>query len=164
MAVSRRLPAFSVAALAAVFALGGRALAQSGPFGQANQGWYAARPTLIQPGSYFVVFYQAQGGLSYLPLQGKDLPKEAVDLGSFREKTCQYGLSIPTSIAYNATKISMAMGEGDYFKTLAKMRRKHPELAGLFDIKADQQTTVVLGIFSRECMVIDARGFKGGPR
>ncbi len=146
--------------MAAVAFLQLKAQAQVGaPY---NQAWYAARPTLIQPGSYFVLFYQSKGSLSYQPMQGRDLPQKAIVMGNYREKTCQYGLSVPTSPAYNATKISLAIGEGTYFKTLEKIRKKHPELSGLFDIKADAQTTSVLGIFGRQCMVVDARGFKDG--
>ncbi len=132
------------------------------PFAHADQDWYKARSTLMTPGSYFVAFYQTKGALSYQPMDGKDLPPNVIDAGNFQDKSCQYGISIPLSIAVNSTKISAHFGDGTYFKTLRKIQTKHPELAGLFDIKADLQTVSVLGLFAKECVIVAARGFMIG--
>ncbi len=137
------------------------AVSLCGAFALADQDWYKARPSLISPGSYFILFYQSEGAMSYQPMDGKDLPQKAIDVGNYTAKTCQYGISIPISpLAVNSAKISASFGEGTYFKTLNKIRKKHPDLAGLFDIKADLQTISVLGIFARQCVIVAARGFK----
>jgi hypothetical protein len=139
------------------------ALAFCAPWAHADQDWYKARSTLMTPGSYFIAFYQTKGALSYQPMDGKDLPANIIDAGTFQDKSCQFGISVPISpLAVNSAKISAHFGDGTYFKTLRKIRKKHPELAGLFDIKADLQTVSVLGIFAKECVIVAARGFMIG--
>jgi hypothetical protein len=115
--------------------------------------------SLMAPGGYLVVFYDASGTLSYVTSSLKDLPPGAVQAGRVHGRACQYGLSIPTSLAVRAATVSVVKGNGSYQRVLAAMRDDHPELAGFFDVIVDKHTRQVLGIFRRVCTEVTARGF-----
>ncbi len=121
--------------------------------------WYHARPGLLKPSSYFIPFYRTKGALSYMAQTKRDMPKDAVDVGEFQGQSCQYELAIPLSLSISATKLSVVFGNGSYEKTLRKIMRAHPHLRGLWDIRADQHSFGILGIFLKFCMRVSARGY-----
>jgi hypothetical protein len=111
---------------------------------------YQARPSLIPPGS-LVLFYFSKGPLSSNPSTRKDLPPDAVLGEQVFGKTCQYGLSVPLSLSLRSSSLSGAIGDGGYRKTIEKMKKDHPELLGLFDVKVDLHITSILGFYRRLC-------------
>ncbi len=120
-------------------------------------------PLLISPGGY-PVFYSSEGPLSFVTATPRDLPPGAKDAGEVLGRSCQYRISVPLSASLQATQISAAMGNGGYRKTLADIRKERPELAGIYDVKVDVETfSVMLGIYTRLCTVVSARGYKTGP-
>ena len=79
--------------------------------------------------------------------------------------SCQHGLSIP--IIYSATdrlSLSGAAGDGSYRKALQNIAEKHPGIAGLYDVKVDIQRMSILTIYSRNCTIVVAQGFKRNPQ
>lgn len=119
----------------------------------------ASSPSLIAPGGYFV-FYDEQGALSFESSTRWDLPKTAEDSGVVAEQSCAYELSIPLSLALNATSVSGVYGENGYRKVLGKILKKYPGIEGIYDVKIDTHTITVLSFFTRKCLLVTARGFK----
>jgi hypothetical protein len=125
---------------------------------------YEASPDLIGVGGY-VVFYDARGPLSFLPMTRRDLPRGVTIGGEVHGQACSYGLSIPVTLSANAIRVSGAYGMAGYEDALAQIQRANPHLAGVFDVRVDDHTTSVLGIFRRACTEVAARGFRfaGAP-
>lgn len=145
----RALPALALLLLPALG--GARARAQEGS---------SARPGLVTVGG-LLLFYDAQGPLSFVPMTPGDLPKGAAVLpGELFARSCQYGLSLPISASLRATSVSGAVGNGGYEKAMAALRVEHPEVRGLFDVKIDVRTTVVLGLWRRQCVELTGRAFR----
>ena len=121
---------------------------------------YEANFGMITPGG-FILYYNSQGPLSYSTLTLKEVPKGAALLGEVTSRNCQYSLSIPlfTALPQRVT-LSGAEGDGGFKKAMANLQRDHPGLDGIFDVKVDVHELIILGIFSRECTEIGARGFK----
>ena len=120
---------------------------------------YEASPDLIGIGGY-VVFYDARGPLSFLPMTRRDLPHDAVIGDEVAGQACSYGVSIPVTLSVNAIRVSGAYGMAGYEDALAKIQQAHPHLAGVFDVRVDDHTISVLGIFRRACTQVVARGFR----
>jgi hypothetical protein len=121
---------------------------------------YEARPGLIPIGG-FVLFYDSGGPLSYQTMTPQEVPKDVVLVGEVVGNSCQHGLSIPIiSSASSRTSISGAKGDGSYQKALLDIQKKHPDLAGLYDVKVDIQRLSILTIYSKECTIVAAQGFK----
>ncbi len=131
---------------------------------QARADWdeYDARPGLIPIGG-LIVFFNSQGPLSYPTLTPKEIPSDAVNIGTVRCKSCQHGLSIPIttpSSSSRSTNLSGAQGDGSFKKALAQLQKDRPELKGIYDVKVDMHRISVLGIYKRLCTEVTARGFK----
>jgi hypothetical protein len=120
---------------------------------------YEASPGLLLLGG-FVVFFDAQGPLSYPTLTAAEVPNDAISLGSVTGRGCQYGLSIPIVGASSLTRVSGGVGRGGFQKAIGDIRQRHPELRGIYDVKVDSHLLSVLTVFSRRCVEISARGFK----
>ncbi len=121
---------------------------------------YEARIGLIFVG-FFVLFYDSQGPLSYQTVTPHEVPEDAVPVGEVVGDSCQHGLSIP--IIFSATdrfSLSGAKGDGSYKQALLDIHQKHPDLAGLYDVKVDTHQLSILTIYSRECTIVVAQGFK----
>ena len=124
---------------------------------------YEASPGLIFVG-FFMVFYDSEGPLSYQTMTPQEIPEHAVGVGEVMGDSCQHGLSIP--IIFSATdrfSVAGAKGDGSYKKALLDIHEKHPDLAGLYDIKVDIHRFSILTIYRRECTVVVAQGFKLAP-
>ena len=125
-----------------------------------SQRWaYEARPGLIFVGG-FVLFYDSEGPLSYQTLTPNEIPHDAVSVGEVIGDSCQHGLSLPIIFsATNRVSVSGANGDGSFKKALLNIREKHPDLAGLYDVKVDINQWSILTIYSRECTIVAAQGF-----
>src|SRR5262245_5355272 len=95
-------------------------------------------PDLIGSGG-FVVYYDARGPLSVLPMTPRKLPPGASILGEIKGEVCQYGISVPLGIPYEAPSISAAYGRGGYEDVLRSIQKEHPELTGVFDVRVDHR-------------------------
>jgi hypothetical protein len=122
---------------------------------------YEARPGLLYPGG-LVLFLNSQAPMSYESYSRGELPTDAVLLGEVTGQGCQYGISLPLSLlsGTRAASLSGAAGNGGYKKAIHGIHAQYPQLRGLYDVKIDLHATIVLGIFSRLCTEIDARGFR----
>jgi hypothetical protein len=121
---------------------------------------YEARPGLIPIGG-FIIFYDSEGPLSYQTMTPQEVPKNVVSVGEVVGNSCQHGLTIPIiSSANNRTSVSGAKGDGSYRQALLNIQQKHPDLAGLYDVKVDIQRLSILTIYSKECTIVVAQGFK----
>jgi hypothetical protein len=121
---------------------------------------YRANSGLIFVGT-FMVYYDSEGPLSYQTITPWELPKDGIPIGEVMGDSCQHGLSIP--IIYSASdrvSVSGAVGDGSYRKALRDILRKHPDLYGLYDVKVDIQRLSILTIYSRNCTIVVAQGFK----
>ncbi len=118
-----------------------------------------ASPGLIGIGGY-VIFFGAEGPLSYATLTPRDVPPEATRVGPVTGRSCQYGVSVPVGGLTSNTRVSGALGQGGYEKALTDIRARHPGLLGIYDVQVDQHVVRVLTVFQRLCVEVTARGFK----
>jgi hypothetical protein len=116
-----------------------------------------AVPGLILPGG-FVLFYDSEGTLSYPSPTPRDVPADAVRLGELKGVACQYKLDIPFLSTLGA--LSGAAGRGGYGDVFVKMRKAHPRLKGLYDLKVDDHSIKLFGVFQRLCTEVTAYGFE----
>lgn len=129
----------------------GPALAQDG---------YEAESGLIRPGGW-LIFFSAEGPLSYQTLTPKDVPPGAVRIGEVRGRGCQHGVSVPLPTSSSSrTSVSGAGGAGGFDKALQDIRERHPDLKGIYDVKVDEHFLGILTIYSRRCIEVTAKGFK----
>ncbi len=124
-----------------------------------GQASYEASPGLLPAGG-FVVFFNAEGPLSYPTLTVAELPKDAISLGTVTGRGCQYGLSIPILTGSSVTRVSGGAGRGGFQKALSDIREQHPQLRGIYDVKVDTHLFSVLTVYSCRCAEISALGFK----
>lgn len=138
------------------------ALLLSPPRALAQGDSYEARPGLIRMGG-FVLFYNSSGPLSFHTMTHVELPKGNVPMGPVEARSCQHGVSIPIFSSFGRFNLSGAGGDGSYRKILEKIREKHSELTGVYDVKVDLHLFSILGIYKRTCTEIAAKGFKLTP-
>jgi hypothetical protein len=109
----------------------------------------------------FVLFYDSAGPLSYQTMTPQEVPKGVALVGEVVGDSCQHSLSIPIiSSATNRSSVSGAKGDGGYQKALLAIQQKYPDLAGVYDVKVDIQRLSILTIYSKECTIVVAQGFK----
>ncbi len=126
---------------------------------RAEKPTYRAKSGVLVMGG-FLVFHDTEGPLSFVSLTHSELPTDAQKIGPVFGKGCQHGLSIPLSASFDSTKISGAAGKGGARKALKKIREKHGEIRGLYDVKVDTHITSILGLYRRQCVEIHARAFR----
>lgn len=117
-----------------------------------------ASPGILTVGGFYL-FYNETAPLSFVPSVASELPKNRVELGEVSGSSCQHGVSIPTSLSLHATDISAAAGNGGYFKAIQNIRLAHPGMAGIYDVRADQRSLSILGVYRRLCIDVVARAF-----
>lgn len=120
---------------------------------------YEADLDLIFVGAV-ILFYDTGSPLSYQTVTPRELPDGAASLGEVAGDSCQHGVSIP--IIFSATdrfSVGGAKGDGSFKEALRDLRRKHPEVEGVFDVKVDVHELSILGIYKRDCTEVVARGF-----
>jgi hypothetical protein len=120
---------------------------------------YTAAPSAAPINGYFIV-YDVEGTLSFEPSTRWELSKNIADAGEVFGESCAYGLSVPIALNLNATQVSGAYGEDGYNKAIKFILLAHPGILGIYDVKADRHTISVLGLFTRICLELSARGFK----
>lgn len=150
-----RLPYGAVAALAVAL------LSSPGPAGAGEGHSYEANPGLLRMGG-LLLFYNIRAPLSFVTMTPGGLPEGSALAGEVSGRSCQHGLAIPVTASLRPTTLSGAGGDGGYEKALAALRKAHPGLAGIYDVKVDLHTISVLGFYRRVCTEILARGFKIG--
>ncbi len=134
------------------------ALLAAAPGSRAAADSSTAQPALIPLGGA-VLFSNIEGPLSFITTVARELPKGAALHHEARGESCQHALSIPLLGVSRMLKISGALGEGGYDKALGKIRERHPDFDGLFDVKMDLHFTSVLGLYTRLCVEVEGRGF-----
>ncbi len=117
-----------------------------------------AQPGLIQTGG-LMLFYDSTGPMSFPAMTPRDVPAGARPLGEVVGRVCQRGLSIPLAADIRATSVSGSYGDGGYVKALALIKKTHPEVAGIYDVKTDNEVFSVLGFYRSLCTVVTARAF-----
>ncbi len=120
---------------------------------------YTSNPSIVSPSGYFIV-YDVQGTLSFEPSTRWELPKDITTIGQVTGQSCAYALSIPIALALTASKVSGAYGENGYNKAVKNILKVHPDISGIYDVKVDTHIITVLGIFTRQCLLLSARAFK----
>lgn len=134
------------------------AVLAAGPpaFGQSDS--YEASSGLLPLGG-LIVFFNASGPLSYATLTPKDLPDGAVRVGTVKGRSCQFGVSTPV-VGFSGPRLSAGAGQGGFERALEDIRARHPELAGIHDVKVDDHVIGVLTVFQRQCTEVTATGFR----
>jgi hypothetical protein len=89
----------------------------------------------------------------------KDVPQSARKIREVRGVSCQRGLSVPIAASLNATNVSGYHGDGSYAKAVAQIRKGHPEISGLYDVRTDVENFSILGIYRSLCTIVTARAF-----
>jgi hypothetical protein len=117
-----------------------------------------ASPSMQTVGG-LVLFYETTGPMSFVTMTPRDVPAGAKQLGEVFGRACQRGLSIPLAANLNSTSVSGAYGNGGYAKALATIKKDHPDLAGIYDVKTDLEIFSLLGFYKSTCTLVTARGF-----
>jgi hypothetical protein len=118
-----------------------------------------AAPGLIPAGG-LMLFYKSEGPLSFVSMTPKDRPAGAKELGVLRGVSCQHGLSVPTAAQFRATSVTGGYGNGSFAKAVESMRKEHPALKGLYDVRVDMRVLSILGIYRKLCTEVTARAFE----
>lgn len=117
-----------------------------------------AAPTMQKVGG-LVLFYDTTGPMSFVTMTPKDVPPGAKLLGRVFGRSCQRGLSVPIAASLNATNVSGAYGDGGFAKALEAIKKEHPGLTGIYDVKTDLEIFSLLGFYKSTCTLVTARGF-----
>lgn len=122
-----------------------------------------ALPSMNRTGG-LVLFYDSTGPMSFVAMTPRDVPEGAAMLGVVRGRSCQRGVSVPLTASIRATSVSAGFGDGSYKKAVEDIKKKHPGLTGIYDVKVDLGVFSVLGgLYRSLCTYVSARGFSVGP-
>lgn len=119
----------------------------------------AARPGPLRMGG-FNLYSDVDSPMSLVTMTPKEVPAGAVLLGEVEARSCQHGVAVPITASFQPTTISGAGGDGSYAKALAALKKKRPEIRGLYDVRADFHLLSILGFYRRLCVEVTARAFK----
>jgi hypothetical protein len=121
---------------------------------------YEVNPDLINVDGY-VVLFNAQGPLSYLSATSGEVPSGATKMGNVHGESCQHALSLPVSadLRTRSAKIGGALGNGGYQQVFEKIKKEHPDITGIYDVRVDSHEVRILSVYSKLCTEITARGF-----
>jgi hypothetical protein len=119
---------------------------------------YEARSGLLQLEG-LVVFFSGAGPLSYVTMTARDVPADAVRIGSVAGRGCQFGVSTPF-MGTGTPQLSGGGGEGGFARAVEDIRRRHPDLRGIYDVKVDDHVMSILTVFQRQCTEVAAQGFR----
>jgi hypothetical protein len=125
-------------------------------FGEGDED--TADPDLIAP-SGLVIFYDSAGPMSFVAMTPKDVPADARKIREVKGVACQYGLALPTALSINATNVSAYYGDGSYAKALREIKKKNPEVAGIYDVRVDLHVFSIFSFYHKECTEVTARAF-----
>ena len=113
----------------------------------------------MQPANGLVLYYDSAGPMSFAAMTLKDVPENARKIREVKGRACQRGLAIPIAANFNATNVSAYYGNGSYAKALAQIKKEHPEVAGIYDVRTDVEVFSVLGFYRSLCTEVAARAF-----
>jgi hypothetical protein len=113
----------------------------------------------LQPTNGFVLFYDDTAPMSFVAMTPRDVPEGALKIREVRGVSCQRGLSIPLAASLTSTSVSGNMGDGGYAKAIAQIRKAHPEVSGIYDVRADLQDFSLFGLYRSLCTIVTARAF-----
>ena len=121
---------------------------------------YEANPELIHVDGSIVLF-NAEGPVSYRSSTSGTLPAGAMTMGTVHCESCQHGLSLPLSadLKSRSAKIGGALGNGGYQRAFENLKKEHPEIAGIYDVRVDLHEVRILSVYSKLYTEITARGF-----
>ena len=117
-----------------------------------------ASPGLLPTGG-LMIFYKSEGPLSFVTMTPKDVPAGAKPLGTVKGVSCQRGLSIPISADIRGTSVSGGYGDGGFVKALAQIKKEHPTVVGIYDVRTDLRVFSILGVYRKLCTEVTARAF-----
>jgi len=117
-----------------------------------------AFPGLIPAGG-IMLFYDSEGPLSFVSMTPKDVPADARQLGTVKGVSCQHGLSIPIAANIRATNVTGGYGDGSFKKALEQIKKEHPDMSGVYDVRTDLRIFSILGIYRKLCTEVTARAF-----
>ena len=117
-----------------------------------------AVPGLIPAGG-IMIFYKSEGPLSFVTMTPRDVPADARQLGTVKGVSCQHGLSIPIAANIRATNVTGGYGDGSFKKALAQIKKEHPDMAGIYDVRTDLRIFSFLGLYRKLCTEVTARAF-----
>ncbi|HXT00165.1 MAG TPA: hypothetical protein VN915_05785 [Elusimicrobiota bacterium] len=113
----------------------------------------------LQPASGLVLYYDSGAPMSFPSMTPKDVPAGVVKLREVRGRACQRGLAVPIAANFNATNISAYYGNGSYAKAIAQIKKEHPEVIGIYDVRTDVEVFSILGFYKSLCTEVSARAF-----
>ena len=113
----------------------------------------------LQPASGMVLFYESAGPLSFPSMTPRDVPEGVRKIREVKGRACQRGLALPTAANINATNVSVYFGNGSYAKAVAQIKKEHPEVVGLYDVRTDVEVFSILGFYRSLCTEVTARAF-----
>ena len=113
----------------------------------------------MQSANGLVLFYESAGPMSFPAMTPKDVPENAVKIREVKGRACQRGLAVPIAANFNATNISAYRGDGSYAKALAQIKKEHPDVIGIYDVRTDVEVFSILGVYRSLCTEVSARAF-----
>jgi hypothetical protein len=153
-------PLLAAAALAAVLAaLLAAVLAAllAAPARAQEEGAGNDYPTPLVMGG-LLIYSDMRAPMSLVTLPAK--PKGAEDLGEVKAEACQKGIAIPIAASFRPTSVTGGKGDGGFEKVIGLIKKEHPGLAGIYDVRADMRYFSILGFYRKLCLAVTARGFK----
>ena len=129
------------------------------PCGAVGEGDDSDAVPALQPSSGLVIFYESSAPMSFVAMTPKDVPAGARKIREVRGVSCQRGLSVPTALNMNSTNVSGYHGDGSFGKAIAQIRKAHPEVSGIYDVRTDVEDFSILGIYTSLCTIVTARAF-----
>lgn len=113
----------------------------------------------LEPATGLVLYYDSAGPLSFPSMTPKDVPPGVRQIREVEGRACQRGLALPTAANINATNVSVYFGNGGYAKAVAQIKKAHPEVIGIFDVRTDVEDFSILGFYHSLCTEVTARAF-----
>jgi hypothetical protein len=113
----------------------------------------------MQPANGLVLYYNSAGPMSFAAMTLKDVPANALKIREVKGRACQRGLAVPIAANFNATNVSAYYGNGSYAKALAQIKKDHPEVVGIYDVRTDVEVFSILGFYRSLCTEVSARAF-----
>lgn len=117
----------------------------------------------LMPAGGLVLFYDSGGPMSFPSMTPKDVPADALKIREVKGRACQRGIAVPIAAQFNATSVSAYAGNGTYAKAVAEIKKEHPEIVGIYDVRTDVEVFSVLGgLYKSLCTEVSARAFALG--
>lgn len=107
-----------------------------------------------------LLYQDTEAPLSFVSLSRSELPADAQIIGPVFGKGCQHGISVPLSASLRATQVSGAAGKGGTRKALVQIHEQVTDIRGLYDVKIDVHILMILGLYRRQCVEINAIAFR----